>query len=252
MSKQTISSWILASAEEVKAYQELAKMLLDCPIPPNEILANLSLFMTRSALAQLLFMHDLYRRILTVPGVVVEFGTRYGRNLGLFTTLRTIYEPHNFSRKIIGFDTFTGFPSMAPQDGTYEGVTIGSLSVTPEYESYLEHLLSTHEKLAPRSQLKKYELVKGDVSETLPQYLADHPEIIIALAYFDLDLYQPTKNCLALIKDHLTKGSVLGFDELALAEFPGETLALKEEFGIGNYEIKRDPTSGYQSFIVIQ
>lgn len=250
MSKQSIP-WILASTEEVTAYQELTKMLSECPIPSSEILANLMLFMTRPSLSHLLFIHDLYHRILTVPGIVVEFGTRYGRNLALFTTIRTIYEPHNFGRKIVGFDTFAGFPSVVPQDGVYEGVTVGSLSVTPEYESYLERLLAIHEKLAPRSHLKKYEVFKGDVNETLPEYLAAHPETIIALAYFDLDLYEPTKKCLALIKNHLTKGSVIGFDELALAEFPGETLALKEEFGISNCEIKRNPTLGYQSFMVI-
>lgn len=250
MSNSSVS-WAFASTEEVIAYQELAKIMLECPIPSSEILANLSLFMTRSALSHLLFMHHLYYRILTVPGVVFEFGTRYGRNLALLTTLRAIFEPHNFSRKIVGFDTFAGFPSVASQDGTYEGATVGSLSVMSGYEDYLGHLLTTHERLAPRSHLKKHELIKGDVTETLPRYLANHPEAIIALAYFDLDLYEPTKKCLALIKDHLTKGSIIGFDELTLAEFPGETLAFKEEFGTSNYEIKRTPFSNYQSFIVL-
>jgi hypothetical protein len=36
--------------------------------------------------------------------------------MALFTTLRNIYEPYNMSRKIIGFDTFEGFPSVSPQD----------------------------------------------------------------------------------------------------------------------------------------
>jgi hypothetical protein len=36
-------------------------------------------------------------------------------------------------------------------------------------------------------------IVQGDVRETLPRYLADNPHTVIALAYFDLDLYEPTR-----------------------------------------------------------
>ena len=241
-----------ASKEEIVAYKHLCKMLKECPIPPSEILANLALFLPRASLSRILFMHNLYRNIINVHGIIVEFGVRWGHNLALFTAFRAIYEPYNCSRKIIGFDTFEGFPSISSYDGTSETAFAGALSVTPQYEDYLEELLATHEELAPRSHIRKFELVKGNVLETLPQYLADHPETIIALAYFDLDLYEPTKKCLELIKDHLAKGSVVGFDNLTLDEFPGETLAFKEEWGINNYRIHRDPTVSYESFISIE
>lgn len=122
--------------------------------------------------------------------------------------------------------------------------------MSPDYESYLGELLTTHEQLAPRSHIKKHLLAKGNVMETLPAYLAAHPETIIALAYFDLDLYESTKKCLELIRPHLAKNSIVGFDELALEEFPGETKALQEAWGISNFEIIRDPISPQQSYIV--
>jgi hypothetical protein len=34
------------------------------------------------------------------------------------------------------------------------------------------------------------------------------------------------------IKERLTKGSMVGFDQLNYKAYPGETLALKEVFGI--------------------
>ena len=196
-------------------------------------------------------MHTLYLKALTTHGVMVEFGVRWGQNMVLLTTFRNIYEPYNLSRKIIGFDTFEGFPSVSAQDGSSHAAQVGGLSVTPDYETYLEELLSTHEQLGPRSHIKKHELVKGDVMQTLPAYLASHPETIIALAYFDLDLYEPTKKCLELIKPHLAKNSVVGFDELVLEEFPGETQALREAWGFSNFEIIRDPTSPQQSYLVV-
>ena len=60
----------------------------------------------------------------------------------------------------------------------------------------------------------------------LPQYLRDNPQTIISLAYFDFDLYKPTRDCLEAILPYLTKGSILAFDELNAAEFPGKLLPL--------------------------
>jgi hypothetical protein len=68
-------------------------------------------------LARILFMDDLYRRIVEVSGVVLELGVRRGQNLALFAALRTIYEPFNHNRKVIGFDTFAGFPAVDRKDG---------------------------------------------------------------------------------------------------------------------------------------
>ncbi|TKB74973.1 MAG: crotonobetainyl-CoA--carnitine CoA-transferase [Nitrospira sp.] len=242
----------LSSEQEVRAYKRLVELHHQSPVPPKESLANLGLFLNRASMSRILFMHNLYAKIVHTHGIVVEFGVRWGQNLALFSTFRTMYEPHNFSRKIVGFDTFEGFPSIATQDGTDQGCQVGALSVTRNYESYLEDLLTTHEQLAPRAHLKKFELVKGDVQNTLSVYLDSHPETIIALAYFDMDLYEPTKFCLEKIKGHLTKGSVIGFDELMLAELPGETVALKELWGLSKYRICRDPISNYQSYFIVE
>ena len=39
----------------------------------------------------------------------MEFGVEWGSTLSLLIKLRSIHEPYNYSRKIIGFDTFSGF-----------------------------------------------------------------------------------------------------------------------------------------------
>jgi len=241
-----------ASPEEMEAYKQLRRLKEECPIPGDEVLANSGLFFARASFGRMLFMHKLYLAILNTHGVIMEFGVRWGHNMALFTTFRSLYEPYNVSRKIIGFDTFEGFPDVAPEDGASDTVHVGSFSVTPDYENYLGQILSAHENLAPRSQIKKHALVKGNVVETLPRYLKDHPETIIALAYLDLDLYEPTKKCLEFIRPHLAKNSVVGFDELVLDEFPGETQALKDAWGLSDFEIVRDPVSTQQSYIVMR
>jgi hypothetical protein len=182
----------------------------------------------------------------------MEFGVRWGRNMALYESLRGIYEPFNHNRKIIGFDTFTGFPSVDSKDGSDQIISVGAYNVTDNYTDYLSRVLDYHEQESPISHIKKYELVVGDASSGIEQYLDAHPETIVAMAYFDFDIYQPTRDCLSAIKDRLTKGSVIGFDELNNATYPGETLALKETLGLGAYQIRHSRFSPTQSYLVIE
>lgn len=232
---------IRSSGEEKQSREKLLELFKSCPLPDDEVLANLGLFMARPALSRIFMLSELYRKILNVHGAVMEFGCRWGQNLALFQSFRGMWEPYNYNRKIIGFDSFSGLPanSISAADGKSETVRAGSYGATSGYEEYLERILDFHEKASPVAHLKKYEIVKGDASENVKKYLAQNPQTIIALAYFDLDLYKPTKECLETILPRLTKGSIVGFDELDTAEYPGETIALKEVIGLNNCRIQR-------------
>jgi hypothetical protein len=240
------------SEEEKQAYQQLVKLLRNSPIPDSEILKDLPLYLTRASLGHVLFIDSIYRQIVDVPGNIFEFGVRWGRGLSLFSSLRTLYEPYNVSRKIIGLDTFEGFPSVAQQDGKAGIIHAGALAVTSGYEQYLEELLTQQQRLGPRSHVKKFELLKGDAAATLRKYLEQHPATICALAYFDFDIYKPTKECLALINKTLTKGSIVAFDELTAESFPGEAVALQEVLQAGKCRLRRDPRVPYCAYFVVE
>jgi hypothetical protein len=236
--------------EKRKAFRKLFRQ---SPIAEEDILDNLGLFIPRQTWARYLFLHELYKKIIGVHGHVLEFGNRWGQNLALFSSFRGIYEPHNLSRKIVGFDTFSGFPDLHEKDGDNPNMEKGGYAVEEGYEETLEAILDYHESESPISHIRKFELVKGDVMKTLDPYLEKHPETIIALAYFDLDLYEPTRHCLESLKPYLTKGSILGFDELCYEHMPGETTALREVLGLKNIRIERFPfLSPKASFVVIE
>lgn len=240
------------SEQEVQERKNIIELFKNCPIPEQELLRNLSLFINRQAFSRYIFFQELYQKILNVHGVVMEFGVRWGQNLALFSNLRGIYEPYNYTRKIIGFDTFAGFPSVSEKDGKADVIRVGELKVSEQYEKYLEKILAYHQSESPLSHIKKFELVKGDATQTLEVYLKTNPETIVAFAYIDLDLYEPTKKVLTLLKNHVTKGSIIGFDELNYPAFPGETIALQEVFGLDRFSIKRSPLTPMSSYIVIE
>ncbi|MDJ1018247.1 MAG: TylF/MycF/NovP-related O-methyltransferase [Paracoccaceae bacterium] len=239
-----------STQSEADRKREMVERLRGSRVADGELLDNIGLYLTRQTLSRINFMQDLYRRIVPVHGVIMEFGVRWGQNLALFSNLRGMHEPYNYNRKIIGFDTFEGFPSVAPEDG--DRVQEGDYGVAEAWQEELEDILEFHTQNAPISHKQKHELVKGDATETLPQYLNEHPETIVALAYFDFDLYKPTRDCLEAIIPHLTKGSVLAFDELNTPEFPGETIAVREVLGLAKGAIRRDPNNPLTSFMVIE
>ena len=234
---------------EKERRREFFRIFKDCPIPEDEIFRNLGLFLTPPTLSRVLFMDFLYRQILDVQGIVIEFGCRWGQSLSLFTALRGIYEPFNRLRKVVGFDTFEGLLGVLPEDGPQLNPRM--YTVPPGYEEYLDQILKIQEGESPLAHLKKYEIVKGDARKGIHEYLERNPETIIALAFFDLDIYGPTRDCLQAIKGRLTRGSVIGFDELNEHPAPGETLAVKEVLGISRFSIRRFPYSARTSYLVV-
>jgi len=240
------------SEKETSVRQEFLGLLKECPIPDDELLANLGLFLNSKSLARILFMNHIYSLIVDVPGIVIEFGTRWGQNLSLFAALRGIYDTFHRHRKIVAFDTFQGFPTVHEKDGSSELMEEGKLAVTKGYVQYLRRLLSCQERDNPLGHIEKFAVIPGDATETFPEYLRSHPETIVALAYFDFDVYEPTKKCLERIRPRLVKGSVLGFDELNDPDSPGETVALMEVFGLNNIRLKRFPITSRVSYFVVE
>lgn len=239
--------------EEERNRADFYELFKNTPISKDEILYSLGLFINRQSWSRILFLHELYQKIISIPGHIFEFGTRYGQTMAFYTCLRGIYEPFNWSRKIIGFDTFAGFPKEPHmKDGNDPATNKGAYSIEPDYEKMLEKILTYHESESPISHIKKFELIKGDVTKTLDEYLNRNPQTVIALAYIDFNLYEPTKYCLERIRPHLTKGSVIAFDDFNHDTFPGETIAIREAIGLDNLSIRRVPYQPWGAYAIIE
>ena len=99
-----------ASPSEESARDQMLDLLSGHSIPSDQILSNLGLFLESKNLARLLFMDFLYRQVVSVQGVIMEFGVRWGQNLALFSALRGLYEPFNGIVKSSGLIRFPDFP----------------------------------------------------------------------------------------------------------------------------------------------
>jgi hypothetical protein len=218
--------------------KELYRLFKQRPLPDEELLVNAGLFIRSGALARILFLNELYQKILNLPGIVCEFGVWWGQSLVLFQNFRAIYEPYN-ARQTIGFDTFSGYTGIGDADRRSTTIAEGVYGVPPGYESFLDQLLAYHQNENVMSHIRKYELVKGDATITCKQWFDENSQALVALAFFDMALYEPTKAALQAIKPRLVKGSIVAFDELCNKDYPGETRAALEVLGIAEFEIQR-------------
>lgn len=204
-------------------------------------LAAFPRFADRTAIGRFVVKQEIFREVLGVQGSVVECGVHDGGGLFAFAQLSALLEPLNHRRRIVGFDTFEGFPSVHEADlatGS-EHAFVGNYSGASKAE--LEAGIAHFDRGRPLSQIPKIELVEGDFMETGPRYVRDNPHVVVSLLYLDFDLYEPTKLALDLFLPRMPAGAVVAFDEVHAAEFPGETTAMTEALDLSRLALRRAP-----------
>ena len=188
-------------------------------------------------LSKIIAQYELYKMITNLPGHVVECGVYKGSSIIRFMTFRDMLE-NPYSRKVIGFDIFGKFPVSGDKNdidyiNKFEKAGGSGISKTE-----LEKVLSYKEFF-------NYELVEGDIKNTIPAYVEQHKELKIALLHIDVDIYEPTKIILENLFDRIVKDGILVLDDYSTV--PGETKAIDDYFG--NRRIEKLPYSHTSSFI---
>jgi hypothetical protein len=208
-------------------------------------------FASRRAIAKFLARSEIFKRMLGVNGSIVECGVLHGAGLFTFAQLSAIYEPYNHTRRIVGFDTFAGVPSVHAADttsGSSSHFRSGALAGSTEAE--LRRAIELFDANRPLSHIPKIELVAGDLCQTAAKYVEANPHLVVSLLYLDVDLYEPTKAALEAFLPRMPKGGIVAFDELNAQTFPGETTAALEVLGFSDTRLERFPFDPYISYCV--
>jgi hypothetical protein len=194
----------------------------------------------------------LFERIINVHGNIVECGVFMGGGLMTWATLSAIYEPLNHIRKVIGFDTFEGFTGISEKDKSAMGnpsAVVGGLKVS-SFEDLIK-CIAIFDLYRPLGHIPKIELVKGDVLQTMKEYILANKHLVVSLLYLDFDLYEPTKFAIETLIPRMPKGAVIAFDQLNQKHWPGETVALMETLGLQNLKLERFVFQPQISFAVL-
>ncbi len=232
---------------------ELSEAFERSSLPVAQRLHSFPRHVRRQDVARFLAKYELFKKILPVNGSIVECGVYAGGGLAAWMHFSAILEPYNHTRRIIGFDTFEGFPSVHPKDfdkGTSKHLEPGRLGTSQDIQAEIDGLVKLHDQNRPLGHIPKVELVRGDACRTIPQYVVDRPHLLVSMIYLDFDLYEPTLVALKELYPRIPKGGVIAFDELNCEELPGVTTALLEELGLKNVALRRFPFDPYVAYFV--
>jgi len=198
---------------------------------------NFAVYGNRQRISRFLAQAFLFNLQKDVKGSIVECGVFHGGGLFAYAQLSEIYEPSNYHRQIIGFDTFEGFPDWDPIDQV--GVDAWG-GLQPDHDSFTEltAAAAAFQKNAYIDTKEKIRLVKGDATKTIPTFIEENPHFVCSMLYLDFDLYEPTKIAIESFLPRMPKGSILAFDEVHNPFWPGETKALLDTIGIRNLQLK--------------
>lgn len=230
-------------------------MLTDKFKVPIEVkFENFTKYVRRQKIARFLTQHEIFKKQSQIKGSIVECGVHHGMGIMAWAKISSTLEPYNYHRKVIGFDTFSGFPSVSEIDT--ENIDMkkpkkGDFSAGYDVFTELLEVIKDYDKNRFINHIEKIELVKGDATKTIPEYVKKNKHLVISLLFLDFDLYAPTVTALEHLLPRMPKGAVLAFDELNNSEWPGETVALLEKFNLNKYKIECFEYEPNVSFVIL-
>jgi hypothetical protein len=236
-----MAEWDRQTKKDIEAMEGIESLFDNFSGSTLSKLDNFTRHVRRQCLSKFLARSEIYNQILDVHGSVLDLGVSAGQSLFTWAQLSSIREPLNYTRKIIGFDTFEGIPGISKED-LLSPAPSAHLKVGGFRFEHLDQLKSAVEKYDLNRNLghiEKVELIKGNICETLPKYLEENAHLVVALLHIDVDVYEATKVALDHAVKLMPKGAIIVFDEINQVPYPGETKAVIDSIGLNNIRLKR-------------
>jgi len=200
------------------------------------------LTMDLNRLSKFIAHYEVFKMVSDVPGNIVECGVFKGTSFTRFAMFRELLA-NSFSAKIIAFDVFsdeyptTDYKEDHPQREKWIQ-TAGSSSIGTQQ---LEDLFR-------KKGIGNFELVAGDVLQTIPAYLQKNPELRISLLNVDIDFVESTHCVLENFYDRVVKGGVVLLDNYAA--YYGDTKGTDDFFAKRNVRIRRFPFATRPCYVI--
>lgn len=214
---------------------------------PRHLLELWPAYVRRIHFGRFIAHYELFKQVIDLPGCVVECGVFRGSSFFTWSKLMETFVPNDRSRKVFGFDSFSGLTDFNEKDGQMDerhGKVKGGWSANAVRDEVLKLTeITNNDNLIPG--VERCRLIEGNIKETIPHFIETNPGLRISLLYLDMDLYEPTKVALEHLYDRVVPGGIVAFDEYGLMPWEGESTAVEEFMSERRlkYKLKKFPFS---------
>jgi len=173
----------------------------------------------KKILGKLLHRFQHFLNVKDLPGDIVEVGVFKGSGVATFMKFIEIF-CNTSNKKVIGFDIFDFEEgrNILKKDTDTDQKSMGHVySRVSTQDLSLTSVTGNLENTSISSD--KFDLIKGDVEETLPKFISENPGFRIAMLYIDVDIERPTYNALKYLWDRILPGGVIIFDEFEFHKY---------------------------------
>lgn len=194
-----------------------------------DIAKNFPLYIRGVWLKTFLAHYQLFLKTQQLAGDIVELGIFRGRSLMSLAHFLEIHNMGDRHKQVFGFDNWQGLKLTEKDGAPQEGKKDGNYNAS-QYKQELLDIIKVFDadRLAPHKP--RIVLVDGNIEETVPKFIADHPGLRISLIHFDCDTYEPTMTGLKYLYPLVVTGGVVMFDEYGLRPWEGESKAVDDYF----------------------
>lgn len=208
-----------------------------------------NLFMNNERFSKLLIHYEIFKKIKNHKGSIIECGVFKGTSFSRFAMLRELIGNPK-KNKLIAFDVFSDkFPDTKYQNEKIQRKhwikTAGASSI------------GTNQlvKIFKKKKIKNFELVKGNVLQTIPMYIKKNPNLKISLLNVDIDFVETTQCVLDNLYGKVVKGGVVIFDNYegigtGGTFYKGETETINKFLKKVNKKIIKFPFFNRPSYII--
>ena len=200
---------------------------------------NFYLSCDNSRIGKILTHYELLKLSSNIPGCIIECGVFKGVSLIRFATFLKLLKSN---KKIIAFDTFGKHTTTKISSDHKRRKILLSHGKEAISEKQLMNILKR------KGLEKNIQLIKGDITKTVPNYLKLNPKLKISLLNLDVDFYEPSMSILKNFYPKLSKDGILMLDDYGV--WDGETMAVDEYFIDKKIKIRKYTFSKTPSYII--
>jgi predicted O-methyltransferase YrrM len=179
--------------------------------------------------------YEMFKMIIDLPGDIVECGVFKGGGVLYWARLLQVFNPLS-QRKVIGFDTFAGYSKTLTSK--HDKKNSDSFVKTTQYTgSSPGDIMKTAASLGLDRWI---ELIKGDATKVIEEYVQKNTGFRAALGNLDFDIYEPTLAALENLYPLVVPNGIIVIDEYAVHQW-GESKAVDDFFKDKNVVLKSLP-----------